>query len=230
MRNAFFNKIKIPIIRHILEGRFIFLLASILAYLAIVPLFEGFRGIRNLLDIFLTAVIIAGIYAVSPERRNRIFAALLAVPMFASIWIYRWFPSSFLVFTFHLFYILFIVYSIAVLLAFVFKTESITRDVIYAAVVGYLFIGLLFADFYAIFELIRPGSFSFSQDYGNPAPFDFTFYSFVTLTTLGYGDITPLTGKAKSFSMLEALIGQLYLTILIARLVGMHISRKTKDK
>jgi hypothetical protein len=55
----------------------------------------------------------------------------------------------------------------------------------------------------------------------------FEYYSFVTLTTLGYGDITPLTKVAKAFSVLEAVVGQLYLVVVVAWFVGMHVSRKS---
>jgi voltage-gated potassium channel len=57
----------------------------------------------------------------------------------------------------------------------------------------------------------------------------FSYYSFVTLTTLGYGDITPLTPVARSLSLLEAITGQLYIAILIARLVGIHIAQSMKS-
>jgi voltage-gated potassium channel Kch len=53
----------------------------------------------------------------------------------------------------------------------------------------------------------------------------FIYYSFVTITTLGYGDITPITGVARAFSMLEAIVGQIYLVVLVARLVGVNITQ-----
>jgi len=56
----------------------------------------------------------------------------------------------------------------------------------------------------------------------------FQYYSFVTITTLGYGDITPVTEVAKAFSVLEAVVGQLYLVVAVAWLVGMHVSSKSK--
>jgi len=55
----------------------------------------------------------------------------------------------------------------------------------------------------------------------------FAYYSFVTLTTLGFGDITPVSDPARSLSLLEAIVGQLYLAVLVARLVGIHISQLT---
>ena len=84
---------------------------------------------------------------------------------------------------------------------------------------------------YRILELIQPGSFSAPQAL-NPGSGDFSFlyYSLVTLTTLGYGDITPATTAAKVFSSLEAVIGQLYLVITVAWLVGMHVSKSVEKK
>ena len=78
---------------------------------------------------------------------------------------------------------------------------------------------------YRLIELVHPGSFSIADsqtmDYSAP----FLYYSFVTLTTLGYGDIFPVTTTAKACAILEALIGQLFLVIMVAWLVGVHISQ-----
>ena len=227
----FFKKINIPVIRHILEARFLFLVVSLLAYLALAPLLEGFLRLRLLLDIFISAVLLSGVYAVSIKKHQRWIATILAVPMFGFIWLNRFVNISYLTFIWQLILILFLTFSIICILSFIFESQIVTRDVIYAAVVVYLFIGLLWADIYTILERLQPGSFSFTHSQAGTNLSDFGYYSFVTLTTLGYGDITPLTAKAKAFAMLEAIIGQLYLVVLIARLVGLHIahsSRKTE--
>ena len=79
---------------------------------------------------------------------------------------------------------------------------------------------------YTFLELVDPASFNIKI--GKPEDYFliFQYYSFVTITTLGYGDITPVTEVAKTFSALEALVGQLYLVVVVAWLVGMHVSRK----
>jgi hypothetical protein len=59
---------------------------------------------------------------------------------------------------------------------------------------------------------------------------NFIYYSFVTQTTLGYGDFTPITAPARSLSLLEAVFGQLYLAVLIARLVGLHITQSSEKR
>ena len=106
-----------------------------------------------------------------------------------------------------------------------------TGERVYGALCAYLFIGILFSLVFAHMEYRFPGSFNA----GNQALVEattseaammpvFTYFSFVTLTTLGYGDITPVTEHARTLAWLEALIGQLYLAVMIATLVGLKVS------
>ena len=95
------------------------------------------------------------------------------------------------------------------------------------AMVVYLLVAQLWALVYTFLDLIDPASFNLPQ--GQSDFLLFEYYSFVTLTTLGYGDITPLTKVAKTFSVLEAVVGQLYLVVVVAWFVGMHVSRKSSN-
>lgn len=112
------------------------------------------------------------------------------------------------------------------------KRVNITK--IYSAVCAYILIAFTWAMFYTIIELAHPGSFIFShQPDFDPTKMSlyrfyyiqFLYYSFVTLSTLGFGDITPITHQARIVSSLQAVVGQLYLSILIAHLVGIHLAR-----
>jgi len=76
--------------------------------------------------------------------------------------------------------------------------------------------------------LINSASFNVALSPGQGYQMRFIYYSFVTITTLGYGDITPATELARAFSILEAVVGQLYLVVVVARLVGMHVSSKSR--
>ncbi|EMI42269.1 potassium channel family protein [Rhodopirellula sp. SWK7] len=106
---------------------------------------------------------------------------------------------------------------------------------IIGAVCIYFIIGLLFALLYSLLETFQPESFSLSM-YENDAAGhqdrfgQLLYFSNVTLTTLGYGDIQPVSRPARSFATLEALIGQLYLAIVIARLVGVHIANASRTR
>ena len=92
----------------------------------------------------------------------------------------------------------------------------------------YLLAALLWAFVYTFLELVDPASFNI--DLGQPQGYllVFQYFSFVTITTLGYGDISPVTEVAKAFAVLEAVVGQIYLVVVVAWLVGMYVSKKSK--
>ena len=110
--------------------------------------------------------------------------------------------------------------------------DRVSMDTIFQAISVYLLLGLAWAFAYVSLELIIPGSFSIGVDLTVQSDLDFhkfLYFSFVTMTTLGYGDITPVTPPAGSLSYVQAVVGQIYLTVLVARLVGMHISSQARQ-
>ncbi len=125
------------------------------------------------------------------------------------------------------------------LLQYVFTVKHITRDVLYAAVAIYLLLGAIFVPVYGLVETI-----TFAVSDGSMHAFtggiategevfawqDFIYYSYVTLTTLGYGDILPVTMTAKALVSLESIVGVLYLTIIMARLVSLYSADVQQDE
>lgn len=109
--------------------------------------------------------------------------------------------------------------------------RGVSPGLIAGATAVYLMIGLTYSSFYTVAYLIDPEAFrgAILSDIGS-RPHDMLYFSFVTLSTLGYGDITPTNGLSQMLSITEALAGQLYLTILVARLVGMHIAEGPPHK
>ena len=107
--------------------------------------------------------------------------------------------------------------------ALLFEQKQITGETLWAAVNVYILLGMLFAFIYSLVVIVEPGAFAggFDAEGGKPSQ-TFVYYSFVTMTTLGYGDITPEIPVAAMFAYLQALIGQLYVAILIARLVSIY--------
>ncbi len=87
---------------------------------------------------------------------------------------------------------------------------------------------LTWALLYGVLERANPGSFRFPQGTTHPGRELFTYFSFATITTVGYGDIVPLTPVARGFANLEGVVGQLYLVILVSWLVGMYVSTKPR--
>jgi uncharacterized membrane protein len=104
------------------------------------------------------------------------------------------------------------------------KKNQVKIDLIMAAACTYILIGMIWAYAYFFVESYHPGSFKMPEHLGNELS-SFNYYSFVTLTTVGYGDIQALTRPARTLSILEAILGQLYLVIMISRLVGLHASQ-----
>lgn len=119
---------------------------------------------------------------------------------------------------------------IQVMLRFIFVSRRVTRDVLYAAVAVYFLLGALFVSVFGLLEtltLAQSGTHAFVDNLAETAvtPFpwqNLVYYSYITLTTAGYGDILPATLWARSLASLEAIIGVLYLTIIMARLVGLY--------
>ena len=129
--------------------------------------------------------------------------------------------------TFSLNTIFFVVITIA-LIAHVARASIVRASTLLCAVNSYLLIGLSLSMLFIILELIAPGSFALTGDPENKFS-TFLYYGFVTLTTLGYGDILPLTALARSLAAFTALFGQLYLVIIMAFLIGKYSSAKKEE-
>ena len=111
------------------------------------------------------------------------------------------------------------------------RQPDVTLDTIAGAASAYALLALAWGTLYVLIELLRPGSFNIPDAWRLGPSRDpvagLVYFSFVTLTTVGYGDITPAWPGAGGLAVAEAFVGQLYLAITIARLVGLHTSQRT---
>jgi hypothetical protein len=176
-----------------------------------------------LVDIFFTLVIMSGIYASLQKKSMFYIALIIALPALAAHWANYFpnIPSTFLIG--EIFGALFYTFLVVIILSYLFTEKEITVDVIAGAVCVYLLIGLMWASFFTVLDILQPGSFKIPENLGTDESV-FTYYSLVTLTTLGYGDISPITSQARALTVLEAITGPIYLAILVARLVAIHVS------
>ena len=186
-------------------------------------------------SILFTAIIIFGTFSLNfVKRTQKILIASGIITIFLN-WLDHFFPSyvldllhSFSFFFFNLFIVVFMVRHIA-------QSKKVNVTIIINSINGYLLIGILGAVLLAMAEILQKflyhldtGAINFAG--GTAKGFhDFLYFSFVTLTTLGYGDVTPVSAFAKSATIIIAVTGQLYLTILIAMLVGKFLSRTETD-
>jgi Ion channel len=115
-----------------------------------------------------------------------------------------------------------------VVLGQTFRAGPVTGHRVQGGIAGYLLLGLVWAQAYALVEMLHPGSFSgaITASAGHRS---FVYFSFVTLTTVGYGDILPVHPGARSLAMLEAVTGPLYVAILLARLVSLAMASPTES-
>jgi hypothetical protein len=114
-----------------------------------------------------------------------------------------------------------------VVMAQVYRAGPVTSHRIQGAVAVYLLLGLVWASAYALVHHLRPGAFTGSLD-AAALPQTWIYYSFVTITTTGYGDIAPVHPVARSLAIAEAVAGQLYIAITLARLVSLYVSSRDK--
>jgi len=120
-------------------------------------------------------------------------------------------------------------YVIVLLLRRVFREQTdVTRDTIYGALTAYLLFGILWTFLYAAMDQAIPGSFTLGGR-GEELFDRFMGFSFATLTTLGYGNIAPTNPRADALTSFEAITGQIYLTVLVARLVGLQLAQPKKS-
>jgi hypothetical protein len=184
-----------------------------------------------LLGVLLSAVLVSGVWSVARSRRAFLLALLLATPTFLFRWALLVVPSYTIGIVYLVFAIAFYLLVTATVVVRVFSEQRVTMDTINGASCVYLFLGIIFAHIFSLAEVLHPGSFSMAEHLQEEIARTasegigiLSYFSFVTLTTLGYGEITPVTSVTRSLASLEAIIGQLYLTILVARLVGLHVS------
>jgi hypothetical protein len=218
------RKGRLPLGQIIFRGRFLYLLVYILALIAIQPFDEAFSEFGILLDIIVSVILVSAIYAVSQKARQTIIGILLAVPLLLSIWIKQFLKIEWLQIPETFLGIAFFGFIITLILKFIFNEDEIKGDLIAGAAAVYLLLAIAWAYAYRAIGVIQPGSFAIA-DAQNITQSLSLYFSFVTITTLGYGDIFPVTTAAKSCAILEAVVGQLYLVITIAWLVGVHVSQ-----
>jgi hypothetical protein len=203
------------------------LLIALLALLLLYPFFASSVMAHAVWDICSSAILLLGIYAISHVRRHLVIALVLAIAVLGTKWSGYVVDNAMLLLVNYGLGVIFFALTACLLLADVLSKGAVTADKIYGALCVYLLIGLTWGFMFLTLEGFQPGSFLFGQARSSGIekdPATLVYFSFVTLSTVGYGDITPLSPPARAFAFMEAIIGQIYLAVLVARLVGLHIA------
>ena len=148
-------------------------------------------------------------------------------PALAGKWVNHWSPDLVPAWAFLTPGLLFILFIIGHLLRFILRARRIDSEVLCAGMVTYLMLGLLWGFAYTLVWRTVPDAFAFSTGPDSSHSlkgFTAIYFSFMTLTTVGYGDIVPLCSVARMLAMMEAMTGTLYIAVLISRLVALYSS------
>jgi voltage-gated potassium channel len=210
------------------QGKLFYLCIVLFLLLLIHPYFEKTAFEEAILSILLTLILASTMYALSNSRKTFIWSLVLGAPWIASMWFDYFSPLELSLIT-HSFGILFYGYIIVILIRHIMNIHTITKDEIYGGIAVYLLIGMAFSAVYSVVNMNDANSFYVSPIEKMPEVgdwSDFLYFSFTTLTTLGYGDILPITPVAKSLVNIESIIGVLYVAVMIARLVGIHTTNQ----
>jgi uncharacterized membrane protein len=210
-------------------GRFSFLLLSILLVFALRPFLEPIVRLSLLSDIFFSLVMLSGIHAVSNRRRDYVLSFSTGIPAVLLSWTSQLLLAPVVRVPAAIFTAAFFALALILILSHVKKQKEVTQDVVMGAVCAYFLIGIVWAYIYFLLESASPGSFSLTRELSRE-PVHFIYYSFITLTTVGYGDILPVSNPARSLAVLEAMMGQMYLAVVMAKLVAVHISQAYQQK
>lgn len=199
-----------------LRYRYAILFYTLLLTMAAAPLLAAFGLTGALIELFLAANLLAALVPASTGKFRRVLLTILAV-----VWLARpvtaWIDHPTLSAMTLGLWTLIGLFAAAGALRFAMGAESVDAEHLHAALSAYLLAGIFFGLFYWVLEQIGPGTFATSGDFTRASAF---YFSFVTLATLGYGDIVPLTDVARGLGLIEAVGGQLFLVVLVARLVS----------
>ena len=223
-----------PVLRPLRFRRFstVQLLIALALFFICAPFVEEIRGGELIVSILFSLVLLAGIVAVADRKRTLVIALVLGIPGIAGRWINLLRPDLVPPRVFLVSGLVLIAFVVANLLRFVLRAPSVTLEVLCASISAYLMLGLMWTLAYWLVDRLTPGgAFSFNTNEGARSMNGFTgfYFSFITLSTVGYGDITPVSRIARWLAAMEAMTGLLYVAVLIARLVSLYSSPKSDD-
>lgn len=223
---------------HSHSGNYAFLLAGLVFLFLLIPLLHSFPGMVD--NAFVTGIGLRIGYCVlmllgvwSLHREKLIFhIGLVLVGLSVVSAVIDIFYSSISVDLFGQMVVLaFSVISAVMTAKDVFLSATVDRNLLYGATCVYLLLGLIWAILYAVILLFWPSSFNGLDNLQGAVPFDnLLYYSFVTLASLGYGDITPTFPLARMLAYMEVIAGQLYIAVMLAGLVAIYVSDRSSRR
>lgn len=213
------------------HGPCTYLLLSLFCLIIIYPFLKnaGMFG-KISLSILLSSMLLTGAYVTGRGKRSLIFGIILSI-VAAGLQAFALTTKMSVFFrSVAVIYVVFLVYAIGGVLRYLLVKGPINADKLHAALAGFIMLAFLWAFLFALLESVAPGSFNIAyRDAEEPNLFyPLLYFSFTTLTTVGFGDIAPVTDQARSLVIIEQLIGVFFVAVLIARLAGLYPPRANR--
>jgi len=208
------------------------LLIALAVLLIAAPFVEELEGGHLILSSLFSLVLLAAVIAVANRKRSLAIALVIAIPAITARWINQFRPDLVHPAVFLVCALVLLAFVIGHLLYFILHAPVVNAEVLCASIAAYLMLGLMWTVAYWLVDQLTPGgAFSFNTGRGAQSMNGFTgfYFSFITLSTVGYGDITPVSRAARWLAAMEAMTGLLYVAVLIARLVSIYSSAKPED-
>jgi hypothetical protein len=191
------------------------------------PFVEGLKNGQIIEGMLVTVVLVSSVLAVGGRRQTLLIALLLVTPALVGRWGNHLWPDVVPAELYLIPAMVFLSFIVMQLLRFVLRAPRVNTEVLCGGIAGYVLMGLLWSMAYLLVAKTAPNAFAISAgppDEHSMDPFTAFYFSFATLTTIGYGDITPVSRVARMLSVMEAMTGMFYVAILISRLVALHTS------
>ena len=220
-----FKSLKKYLRHHFHHPNYFYFMVSLILLIMVPPFSELIESKDLFLNLSFGLVIFMGIFYTTPNLRQFTLLSILGVILFVLFIIgqqnkafYFLTPIAMLIYFSGIF---------RNLMLHIFQVEKIGLNEVYASIAGYLVLGIIATPFFFLIEHALPNSFHLPKDVEF---YDFIYFSYVTLTTVGFGDISPVHHIAQSFTVLVGISGQLYLTILVAIIIGKYLAYEELNK
>jgi hypothetical protein len=208
-----------------------FLIAVVLLF--VVSPFVELIPDGNLIEtVLITLVLVMGVLAVGRRRRTLVVAVILALPAFIGKWVNHfrpdWVPTEVFLVT----GLLFVIFVVAHLLGFILRAPRVNSEVLCAGISTYLLLGLSWSFAYLLVAQLAPDAFFLNNGTTTGHSLhgaDAFYFSLITLSTVGYGDIIPVSNVARMLAAMEAITGSLFVAVFIARLVALYSSERLRS-
>ena len=215
------------------ETNFLYLLVALVFLLTAVPVANDFDMVSAPLarGLVFSLLLLIGVWSLRKgETYFKIGMIFVIAGVMFNVLAYNM-QSQFLSYGSLIALIGFLLVAIIFTLVRITAGTEVNRNRLTGAVCVYLMLGVIWAMCYTVLELIAPGSFTgFSPNSSAGWDSEWLYFSFVTMTTLGYGDILPATAIGQTLAYMQAVFGQFYVAMLVAGLVGAYISDRQREK